>query len=85
MDLDLIYDLTGWAGAVILLVAYGMVSTRRLAGDSATYQLLNLVGGVCLLLNTYHYGAFPSVGVNLFWIGIAVHTLSKRKTRPSNE
>ena len=62
-------------GVCALLVAYGLVSTRRIEGDSVAYQLLNLAGAALLIVNSFYYGALPSVGINLVWIGIAVYTL----------
>jgi phosphoglycerol transferase MdoB-like AlkP superfamily enzyme len=70
-------DMIGWLGAALVLSAYFLVSTRRLDGDSAPFQWLNLVGGVGLLVNTLYYRAFPSSLVNLVWIIIAVVTLMR--------
>jgi hypothetical protein len=78
LDHNLIVDILGWAGAVILLSAYGLVSVRKLEGDSVPYQLLNLAGGLFLIVNTVYYGAYPSSGVNLVWSMIAILALSKR-------
>lgn len=71
----IIIDGIGWIGAAALLAAYGLVSAKRLDGDSAVFQLLNLVGAVCLIINTAYYGAFPSTFVNVVWVGIAVATM----------
>lgn len=79
MNLQLIIDILGWIGAVCLLLAYFLVSRKKLAGDSLNYQLLNLVGGALLTTNSLYYGAFPSVAVNIVWIGIALLTLSNRR------
>lgn len=79
MNFQLLIDILGWIGAVCLLLAYFLVSRKRLAGDSLNYQLLNLAGGGLLTVNSLYYGAFPSVAVNVVWIGIALFTLSKRK------
>lgn len=81
MNMQLLIDILGWIGAVCLLLAYFLVSRKKLAGDSLNYQLLNLVGGGLLTINSLYYGAFPSVAVNVVWIGIALFTLSKRKTQ----
>jgi hypothetical protein len=75
MDTSLAIDIAGWVGVAALLVAYFMVSTQRMAGNSIPYQLLNAGGGGLLILNSYYYGAFPSVGINIAWIGIAIYTL----------
>ncbi|MEW5873104.1 MAG: hypothetical protein AB1894_27845 [Chloroflexota bacterium] len=74
-------DILGWAGVALLLLAYGLVSMRKLPGDSNLYQALNLAGGAMLIANSFYFGAIPSVVVNLFWIAIAVFTLA-RKRRP---
>ncbi|MGB9835145.1 MAG: CBU_0592 family membrane protein [Candidatus Saccharicenans sp.] len=81
MKADFLVNVAGWTGALLLLLAYLLVSSRKLAGDSLIYQLLNLAGSLFLLLNAYHFGALPSVGVNSVWIGIALFTIIKgRKT-----
>lgn len=77
----LLLDIAGWAGAALLLAAYWMVSTKRVAGDSGRYQSLNIVGSVLLMANTAYYGAYPSAFVNLVWLGIAVYAVRKTLTR----
>lgn len=68
-------DVLGWVGAALLLGAYALVSTRRVEGDSVVYQLLNLLGSAFLIVNSAYYGAYPSVGVNVVWIGIALFAI----------
>ena len=77
MDINLLIELAGWLGTAALLLAYGLVSTRRLAGDSVPYQALNLVGGALVLINSFYHGAMPSVAVNVFWVAIGVFALSR--------
>jgi len=77
------FDAIGWVGAAALLVAYAMVSHKKLEGDSAAYQLLNISGSVLLAVNTIFYGSYPSTFVNLIWAGIAVFSIVTRKRLPS--
>jgi hypothetical protein len=72
-------DIVGWVGAVALLMAYTFVSTRKMEGDSASYQLLNLGGSAFLMVNSFFYGAYPSSIVNIVWISIALFALFKKK------
>jgi hypothetical protein len=74
-----IIDLTGWVGAVLLLLAYALVSSRKLAGDSVRFQLLNLSGGLLLAANSAYHGALPSVAVNAVWIVIGVVALLRAR------
>lgn len=73
------FDTIGWVGAAALLIAYAMVSHRKLEGDSATYQLLNIGGSILLAANTIFYGSYPSTFVNLIWAGIALFSIMMRK------
>jgi len=84
MEKNLIIDILGWIGVVTLLLAYGLVSLRKLEGDSLVYQLLNLAGSALLILNSFYYGALPSVGVNLAWIGVAIFTLARKWRRSAS-
>jgi hypothetical protein len=73
------FDAIGWVGAAVLLVAYAMVSSRKLEGDAIAYQLLNIVGSLLLVTNTIFYGAYPSTFVNMIWVAIAVFSMRTRK------
>ncbi|PYI59135.1 MAG: hypothetical protein DMC59_06570 [Verrucomicrobia bacterium] len=73
------FDTIGWVGAAALLVAYAMVSHKKLEGDSATYQLLNISGSLLLAANTIFYGSYPSTFVNLIWAAIAVFPIAARR------
>lgn len=77
------FDVVGWVGAAALLIAYAMVSHRKLEGDSATYQLLNISGSILLAANTIFYGSYPSTFVNFIWAGIAVVAIVRRKRAAS--
>jgi len=77
----ILIDIIGWLGAAALLIAYALVSARRVEGDSTTYQSLNIGGSIFLMVNTVHYGAYPSAFVNLIWLGIAIYAVRKTLTR----
>ena len=61
----------GWEQQLSLSLTR-MVSSKKLEGDSAAYQLLNISGSILLAANTIFYGSYPSTFVNLIWAGIAV-------------
>ena len=81
MDTNLLINLIGWAGSAAVIAAYLLVSTNRLKGDSAPYQMLNLVGGAFLIVNTIYWGAYPSAFVNLVWVGIALFAIAHMTRR----
>lgn len=73
------FDAIGWIGATLLLMAYAMISSKKLEPDSTAYQLLNIIGSVLLVANTIFYRAYPSSVVNLVWAGIAVFSIAARR------
>ncbi|PYJ69260.1 MAG: hypothetical protein DME75_11380 [Verrucomicrobia bacterium] len=83
MNINIWFDAIGWVGAAALLIAYAMVSSRKLQGDSNAYQALNIFGSLLLAVNTVFYRAYPSSFVNTIWIGIAVFSIATRKRVPS--
>jgi hypothetical protein len=68
-------EVVGWAGALAVLLAYGLVSAERVTSRSWTYQLLNIGGAIGLVINSSWNGAVPSAVVNLVWIGIGAYAL----------
>lgn len=68
-------DILGWLGALILIVAYGLISYCSANGRSPTYQTLNVTGSIFLVVNTAWHHAWPSSVVNVVWVGIATSVL----------
>lgn len=79
--MKLVADLLGWAGALMVLLAYGAVSFQKIRPDSAVYQVPNAVGGLFLVVNTVYYHAYPSAFVNVVWIGIALAARARMKPK----
>ena len=75
MITELHVDIIGWSGAILVLVAYAMVSSAKLTGDDLRYQILNLFGSIFLLINAFYHHALPSSVVNVIWIMIAIYML----------
>ena len=69
--MEVLLNVFGWIGAFLLLLAYALVSFKKLEADSQTYQWLNITASVLLLVNTIYYGAYPSSFVNAAWTVIA--------------
>ena len=77
--MKLAVEVTGWAGAVLILGAYALLSAGRLRAESVSYQLMNILGGAGFVVNSGWNGAFPSAAMNVIWIGIGVYALRQRR------
>lgn len=75
---DIAVEAAGWAGALLILAAYALVSMRRVPPDSLLYQTLNIVGAAGFVINGLAHGAMPSAVLNIVWIGIGAYALSRR-------
>jgi len=77
----LLVDGIGWLGAAVLLLAYALVSFKKMKPDSGYYQLMNAGGSAFLIVNTLYYRAIPSAFVNLIWIFIAIAAYLRVRAR----
>jgi len=71
MEFKLIIDVIGWVGSIEVIAAYALNSYQKIKSDSIYFQLLNLTGGIFLILNTMYYCAYPSAFINVVWVIIA--------------
>ena len=75
--IGLFIDSAGWAGALLLLLAYGLISNGYWRAEGRIYQLANAAGSFCLLANNAWHQAWPSMFVNGVWIIIASVSLAR--------
>ena len=79
----LLVETAGWAGALLILSAYLMVSTGKVTGQSPLYQAMNVAGAAGFIINGWWHGAIPSAALNAIWImigGLALWRIRKRKS-----
>ena len=75
MSDQLLVDIAGWTGAVLILAAYGMLTAGRLTAKSVSYQVMNVVGAIGFIINSAWNNAWPSAILNVIWVGIGVVAL----------
>jgi hypothetical protein len=69
---QLAVEIVGWAGAVLILLAYLLLSAGKFTGQSLTYQAMNVLGAVGFVINGWWHRALPSAVLNILWLGIGV-------------
>ena len=86
MTIELLIEMFGWLGSVMVLLAYGLLTMGKVHSGTLFYQLLNLVGSIGLIIVTGYRGALPSTFVNVVWMMIAlpaiVSILKNRNPQP---
>lgn len=76
-SMELIINIIGWVGALSLLTAYLLISNGKILGKSYRYQTFNLIGSIGFIVNSYYFGAMPSVALNVIWLFIGIYTITK--------
>jgi hypothetical protein len=77
--METLIQILGWIGTVLILAAYFLVSNKKVNGDSAIYQLMNLFGVIGVGINVFHQQAWPAVALQVVWGIIAIFALIKNK------
>ncbi|HKX92585.1 MAG TPA: hypothetical protein VJM15_09215 [Sphingomicrobium sp.] len=75
-------EIVGWGGAVLILLAYLLLSAGKLTGQSLAYQGMNVVGAAGFIINGWWHGALPSAALNVLWLligAIATWRIMKRE------
>ena len=65
----------GWAGAILILGAYILLTLGRIQAQSVAYQAMNVFGAAGFIINGWANGALPSATLNIIWMGIGVYAL----------
>lgn len=72
------YDITGWIGMVLVLVAYGLLSANKIK-NGTLYQSLNLAAGVFMAIGLFPKNAWFSFTLQFIWAAIALVSILKTK------
>lgn len=67
----------GWYGAVAILSAYALVSFSVIEAEGVWYQMLNITGGIGIVLVSLHKQAYQPAVLNIVWILIGLAALLK--------
>ncbi|MGP0224400.1 CBU_0592 family membrane protein [Paenarthrobacter sp. NCHU4564] len=76
--MELLWEITGWAGAAAMLSAYMAVSMGWLKAGK-TFQTVNLFGSCAFIINGTLHGAWPSVATNVAWFAISAIALLRMR------
>jgi hypothetical protein len=65
----------GWIAALLILVAYALLSAGKLTANDRAYQWMNVFGAIGFIINSGWNGAIPSAALNVIWAGIGLAAL----------
>ena len=77
----ILVEIAGWAGAILILGAYILLTLGRIQPQSVMYQAMNVAGAAGFIVNGLANGALPSATLNVIWLGIGVYALWRIRTK----
>jgi hypothetical protein len=77
VKLQTFVSVAGWTAAGLILAAYGLLSFGKIQARSWIYQVMNIVGAAGFIINCAYNDAWPSVALNVVWLGIATYALRR--------
>jgi amino acid transporter len=79
-------DLIGYAGVLMVLVAYSFLQARKMDGNGVWYPLINLIGAILILISLTYKPNMPAIVMEAAWavvsiVGIFFAIKARRKTK----
>jgi hypothetical protein len=68
---DLVFATIGWIGAVLIVIGYALVATRRVSSHSIAFHVITLLGSLGLTMYALAIAAWPNVALNGFMLIVA--------------
>ena len=75
----MIFDIFGWIGMILVLVAYALLSTDKIK-NGILYQFLNLIAGIFMAIGLFPKNAWFSFTLQIVWAVIAILSIVKLYT-----
>lgn len=73
------YDFVGTLGVILILVAYFLLQTERLSGQSVSYSVVNLVGSLLITVSLVYDFNLSSFIIEMAWIAISLYGIVRAR------
>lgn len=72
----MIFDICGWIGTVLVLIAYALLSTKKIENGNL-YQAINLIAAIFMAIGLFPKNAWFSFALQVVWGLIAIFAIVK--------
>jgi len=76
--MEILIQTSGWVGSFLIVLAYFLISYKKIDAGSKAYQAMNLLGAIGVGVNVFHQEAWPAVALQVVWGVIAILALVKK-------
>lgn len=71
----MVFNALGWAGAIVYILAYLLLSLKKISSHSTWFNGLNFLGAVGVTIAAFYNHDIPSVVLNVVWGAIALASI----------
>ncbi len=72
----LFFDIIGWAGSIMVVLAYFLMSTKKIK-PGLTYQIMNMIAAIMIAIGLFPRDAWFSFALQIVWALIAIFAIYK--------
>ena len=72
----MVFDVLGWIGMVLVLIAYALLSTNKI-NNGKLYQSINLIAAIFMAIGLFPKNAWFSFALQVAWAIIAIVSIIK--------
>ncbi len=72
----MIFDILGWIGMILVLIAYYLLSTNKI-NNGKIYQIINLIAALFMAIGVFPKKAWFSFALQVTWAIIAIVAIIK--------
>lgn len=80
----MIFDICGWIGMILVLLAYALLSTNKI-NNGMLYQLLNLIASLFMAIGLFPKNAWFSFALQVVWGIIALISITQILKKEKNK
>ncbi len=77
--MEIFIQSAGWVGTFLIMLAYFLVSNKKVESSSQLYQVMIFLGAIGVGINVFHQRAWPAVALQITWGIIAIVALVKSR------
>lgn len=77
--MEILIQIVGWIGTFLIVLAYFLISRKKVDGESKLYHLMNLLGAFGVGVTVFHQKAWPALALQIIWGIIAIVALVNGK------
>ena len=78
--MEILIQIAGWAGTIMVVLAYYLVSHEKVHGAHKYYQFLNLFGAIGIGINVYHQQAWSAFVLQIVWAVITIASMFRKNS-----